>query len=217
MTGTAEANFSPFRVATRISALTLLFLACLPLHLIAKAGGRRSPWPPRFLGAAARIIGARVTTNGAPIEPHSLLVSNHLTWLDVLILGGATGCAFVSKDEVDDPNPAIGTRVKGSSTEFAIGVRKVWGQKATHPHLGAGADVIHVEEEFFAPFGNVTNEDRAYGAWVDAGVTWRIASHLNLGIEARYSYALATLGTGSLARDVAAGGIHLGVLVGFGW
>ena len=26
--------------------------------------------------------------------------SNHVTWLDILILGGATGCAFVSKDEV---------------------------------------------------------------------------------------------------------------------
>lgn len=37
---------------------------------------------------------------GKPIEPHSLLVSNHVSWLDILILGGATGCAFVSKDEV---------------------------------------------------------------------------------------------------------------------
>lgn len=27
-------------------------------------------------------------------------MSNHVTWLDILILGGATGCAFVSKDEV---------------------------------------------------------------------------------------------------------------------
>ena len=77
-----------------------MFLVCLPPHLVAKRGGRRSPWPRRFLGAAAHIIGARVTTSGPPIEPHSLLISNHVTWLDILILGGATGCAFVSKDEV---------------------------------------------------------------------------------------------------------------------
>ena len=83
-----------------MAALILLFLACFPLHLIARRGGRQSPWPRRFLGSAARIIGARVTTGGAPIAPHSLLVSNHVTWLDILILGGATGCAFVSKDEV---------------------------------------------------------------------------------------------------------------------
>ena len=27
-----------------------------------------------------------------------MLVSNHLSWIDILALGGATGCAFVSKD-----------------------------------------------------------------------------------------------------------------------
>ena len=59
-----------------------------------------SPWPPRFLGAAARILGARVTTIGTPVAPHSLLLVNHTTWLDILILAGATGCAFVSKDEI---------------------------------------------------------------------------------------------------------------------
>jgi len=100
LTATAEAIASPLRVFARLGALILLFLACLPPHLIAKRGGRRSPWPPRFLGAAARIIGARVATTGTPVAPHSLLISNHVTWLDILILSGATGCAFVSKDEV---------------------------------------------------------------------------------------------------------------------
>lgn len=42
----------------------------------------------------------RVTVAGAQIAPHTLLISNHVTWLDIAILGGATGCAFVSKDEV---------------------------------------------------------------------------------------------------------------------
>lgn len=37
---------------------------------------------------------------GKPIQPHTLLVSNHLSWLDILILGGSTGCAFVSKDSL---------------------------------------------------------------------------------------------------------------------
>ena len=100
MTGTAEANSSPLRAGARVAALILLFLACLPLHLVAKLRGRRSPWPRRFLGVAAEIIGARVAIVGAPIPPHSLLISNHVTWLDILVLAGATGCAFVSKDEV---------------------------------------------------------------------------------------------------------------------
>jgi 1-acyl-sn-glycerol-3-phosphate acyltransferase len=32
-----------------------------------------------------------------------MLVSNHVSWLDILVLGGATGCAFVSKDELGHP------------------------------------------------------------------------------------------------------------------
>ena len=40
---------------------------------------------------------------GAPIRRHTLLVANHTSWLDILILGGATGCAFVSKDELGHP------------------------------------------------------------------------------------------------------------------
>ena len=107
MTGTAEPVPSPFRAFARIAALILLFLACFPPHLIAKRGGRPSPWPRRFLRAAAEIIGARITTNGAPIAPHTLLISNHITWLDIAVLGAATDCAFVSKDEVRT-TPLIG-------------------------------------------------------------------------------------------------------------
>lgn len=32
-----------------------------------------------------------------------MLVSNHVTWLDILVLGGATNCAFVSKAELGHP------------------------------------------------------------------------------------------------------------------
>ena len=69
-------------------------------HLLAKLTAKRSPWPPRFLGAAARIIGARVTVEGAPLVPPTLALANHVSWLDILILGGATGTAFVSKADV---------------------------------------------------------------------------------------------------------------------
>ena len=63
----------------------------------------RSAWPPWFLGAAAWIVGARVRREGAPVAPHTLLIANHTSWLDILILGGATGCTFVSKDTLGHP------------------------------------------------------------------------------------------------------------------
>ena len=91
------------RAAFRAAGLVLLFLACLPLHLISRVATGRSAWPPRFLAASAWIVGARVRLIGEPIRPRTLLISNHVSWVDILALGGATGCAFVSKDELGHP------------------------------------------------------------------------------------------------------------------
>jgi 1-acyl-sn-glycerol-3-phosphate acyltransferase len=71
-----------------------------PIHVVTKLLFGRSPWPSRFLAAAAWIVGARVRLEGAKVRRHTLLVSNHMSWLDILVLGGATNCAFVSKDQL---------------------------------------------------------------------------------------------------------------------
>ena len=99
-TAAADPPSSRWRAYSRIARLALLFLTYLPPHLIARRGGRRSPWPRRFLARAASIAGARVEVEGAPLEPHSLVLANHTSWLDILILGGAAGTRFVSKAEI---------------------------------------------------------------------------------------------------------------------
>lgn len=91
------------RAALRIAGLVLLFALLAPIHLVTKLVAGQSQWPPRFLAAAAWIAGARVRLEGQTIAPHTLLVSNHVSWLDILVLGGATGCAFVSKDQLGHP------------------------------------------------------------------------------------------------------------------
>jgi len=63
----------------------------------------RSPWPRRFLSGVSRIFGARAHVEGLYPSPHTLLVSNHLSWFDIVVLGGATGCTFVAKDELGHP------------------------------------------------------------------------------------------------------------------
>ena len=88
------------RVGMRIAGLLGLFFACLLPHLLSRWILGRSPWPRRFLAAAAWIVGARVRIVGEQIRLHTLLICNHVSWLDILLLGGATGCAFVSKDEL---------------------------------------------------------------------------------------------------------------------
>lgn len=40
---------------------------------------------------------------GKRLRPHTLLVCNHTSWLDIPILGGATSCAFVSKAKLGHP------------------------------------------------------------------------------------------------------------------
>lgn len=40
---------------------------------------------------------------GGPARPHTLLIANHTSWLDILVLGGGTNCAFVSKAELGHP------------------------------------------------------------------------------------------------------------------
>ena len=97
---TADRSTSRWRAALRLFALLLLLIVMVPPHLVAKLGGRLSPWPRRFLGQAARIIGVRATIVGAPLTPPTLAIANHVSWLDILILGGATGTAFVSKADI---------------------------------------------------------------------------------------------------------------------
>lgn len=98
---------SRWRAYARIARLGLLFLIYLPVHLVAKRGGRPSPWPKRFLRKAAGIAGASVVLEGAAVEPHTLLLANHTSWLDILLLSGTTGARFVSKAEIEQV-PLIG-------------------------------------------------------------------------------------------------------------
>jgi len=84
----------------RIAGLLGLFLTVAPIHILSKHLLGRSLWPSRFLATAARICGVRVLIEGEPLGPHSFVIANHTSWLDILILGGFAGCAFVSKAEV---------------------------------------------------------------------------------------------------------------------
>jgi len=81
----------------------LLFAAVAPIHIVTRAILGRSPWPSRFLFSSAWIIGVRVRVSGRRPGRHALLVANHTSWLDILILGGALKSAFVSKDELGHP------------------------------------------------------------------------------------------------------------------
>ena len=58
-TAVAEPQSSRLRAVRRIAGLLLLFAACAPLHMLAKAFGP-SPWPRRFLKWVARGSGVDI-------------------------------------------------------------------------------------------------------------------------------------------------------------
>ena len=88
------------RLTMRIAAIVAGLLALLPFHYLWKLVGRPSPWPRRFLAWVGRAAGMRLKVVGTPRRSHVLFVSNHLSWLDIMLIAGSSGAAFVAKDEI---------------------------------------------------------------------------------------------------------------------
>ena len=107
MTASAERHSSRLLYGLRLAGLIGLFLTYVPPHLLSKWLLGRTNWPPRFLRHAGLIAGVRPRTEGAPLEAHSFIIANHTSWLDILLLGGWAGAAFVSKAEVKN-TPLLG-------------------------------------------------------------------------------------------------------------
>jgi len=89
-----------WRARRRVALIGLLIGFYLPLHGLWRLCGRWSPWPTRFLREAGWAAGIDVRIVGTPVRRDVLIVANHLSWLDILILAGASGTRFVAKDEV---------------------------------------------------------------------------------------------------------------------
>jgi 1-acyl-sn-glycerol-3-phosphate acyltransferase len=83
----------------RTAGIVAGLLVCVPLHYLWTLFGD-SPWPRRFLRWVGWAAGVRIRTLGAPLKREVLFLSNHTSWLDIMILAGTTGAAFVAKDDV---------------------------------------------------------------------------------------------------------------------
>lgn len=85
----------------RLTAILAGFAFCVPLHYLWKLFGARSPWPQRFLAFAGRRFGLRVRVEGKPLTSNVLYTPNHVSWLDILAVGGAVPAVFVTKAELE--------------------------------------------------------------------------------------------------------------------
>ena len=117
---------------------------------------------------------------------------------------------LISKDDEGQS----GLDVDGKTWELAAGVRKVWYQNDRfRPYAGGGLNLMKAEIEIEDSSGSADDDDMAIGAWVGGGIYWRIGPVFHVGVGLRYSYAEVTL----FGEDLKAGGLHYGLLLGFGW
>lgn len=93
----------PVKAALRILAVALVALPLLPLQIAAVRWGwrLRARLPVLFHRIVLGIIGVKVDTRGAP-EPGRplLIVANHVSWLDIPVIGSLMPLSFVAKSEV---------------------------------------------------------------------------------------------------------------------
>jgi 1-acyl-sn-glycerol-3-phosphate acyltransferase len=105
------------RLSLRLAWMVGLLIACVPLHYAWRLFGARSPWPRRFLRWVGRAAGMKATVVGTPLERDVLFLANHLSWLDILLVAGASGAAFVAKQEVAE-TPLVGWLAGLNNTVF---------------------------------------------------------------------------------------------------
>lgn len=92
------------RIAWKSLVLAAMVLAVLPTQLLVLAFTRGTAslvLPALFHGLACRVLGIHVEMTGtATAEPRAVFISNHLSYLDVLVIGGVVHACFVAKEDV---------------------------------------------------------------------------------------------------------------------
>jgi 1-acyl-sn-glycerol-3-phosphate acyltransferase len=101
----------------RVMAIVALLVVMVPLHYLYRIFAYGSPFPMWFLRGTAWIVGARVEKIGTPLRRDVFFIANHVSWIDILALAGASGTAFVAKQELSEV-PVIGWLCRLNRTVF---------------------------------------------------------------------------------------------------
>jgi len=109
------------RAARRAVTLGLLLVYCLLRSLLSRLLGpdtpeRRAQWNHSSAILVLAVLGIRLRVTGKP-PTRGLIVSNHLSYLEVLIYGAALPCFLVSKAEISRW-PFFGPLARAGGTLF---------------------------------------------------------------------------------------------------
>src|SRR5438477_1916820 len=109
----------------------------IPFFARAQRLHARAAWLHRWSRFACRVLGIRVTTRGS-MPQSGLLVCNHLSYLDVIVLSSIGPCVFVAKRDVA-AWPLFGWLAHAAGTIFVDRERRL-----------ASADVVDLVREAIA-------------------------------------------------------------------
>ena len=134
------------RLTTRIGCLVVLLLAGLLLYAAAAPFGRRMTRLAKLVWfkGGLLVLNVGVVEIGRPfLACPTLLVANHVSWLDILVLGEAVDATFVAKSEVSGW-PILGWLARLTGTMF---VKRHWRfarEQCTElaERLRAGHDIV---------------------------------------------------------------------------
>jgi 1-acyl-sn-glycerol-3-phosphate acyltransferase len=125
------------RAVLRVLAMAGLLAVCLPVWMAAKLFGDGTPVVRFFLGGVGWLLGLRVRVTGRPVADHVLYVANHITWLDILALGGTRYTQFIAKSEIEGW-PLVGWLAKIGGSVFVTRERR----SATREQANAVVDAL---------------------------------------------------------------------------
>ncbi|MEP3227383.1 MAG: lysophospholipid acyltransferase family protein [Parasphingorhabdus sp.] len=128
-------------IALRACAIALTLVICLPLHYLWRLFRLPSPWPRLFLRLVATNCGAVIKTNGQRLKHDVFYVSNHISWFDIPVIAGVTGCTFVAQDGIASW-PIIGWLCRINKTIFV--------SRTDRMQVGNQIDIIReaIEEKY---------------------------------------------------------------------
>jgi 1-acyl-sn-glycerol-3-phosphate acyltransferase len=125
------------RIAVRVLSCALLLAICLPIWAVMRLFGHGTGMVSFFLGRVGWLLGLRVRIVGTPVRGNVLYVANHITWLDILALGGARYTQFVAKSEIARW-PVVGWLAKIGGSVFVARERR----SATRSQADAVVDAL---------------------------------------------------------------------------
>jgi lyso-ornithine lipid O-acyltransferase len=113
----AKADRPHPRAYARVAMIALVLLVVIVPHLIWRMFNKQSPFATWFLRGAGWAAGAKIRIVGKPITCNVLFIANHLSWLDILVLAGRTGTAFVAKADMENW-PVLGWMADQNNTVY---------------------------------------------------------------------------------------------------